>query len=169
MSHSLKVVRIAAVCCAMTSCCRDLAAQRRHLLARETAIRRLSRRLSSVAISASGERWSTLSRFCAAASASAFVRRPPLPLPRDRCGSSFSSSTIRRTAGESTSAFGDFFSPRRRRFLAIRVRLVLRVGRHRHAGSRRGRRFLDRRHDFADLHFLRLRPRASRARPLSRP
>ena len=95
----------------MTNCCRDLAAQRRHFFAREATIRWAAggaslsfrprhRRSCSVSVR------SAASRFCAAASASPFVRRPPLPVPVIFAGSSFSSSTMRRTAGESAISVG---------------------------------------------------------------
>ena len=56
MSHSLKVVRMAAVCCAMTSCGRDLAPQWRHFSAGETI------RLVRLSVEASLRRQRSLAR-----------------------------------------------------------------------------------------------------------
>ena len=113
MSHSLNVVRIAAVCCAITSCCAIL---RRN----GDIFFRVKRAWSPVG----DEGWvpakltafatdSALPLRSVAANTSPFVRRPPSPVPRIFSGSSFSSSTMRRTAGESTAGgVGDSGPPR---------------------------------------------------------
>ena len=93
MSHSLKVVRIAAVCCAITSCCA--------ILRRSGDIFFRTNRPSAEGSTSRASIFSpALPRSCTAASTSAFVRRPPLPVPGIFSGPSSSSSTIRRTAGE---------------------------------------------------------------------
>ena len=105
MSHSLKVVRMAAVCWAMTSWA---AIFRRN----GDIFFRVNRSVPGAPAGFSSARLSTAfgagasaaaCRLCAALSASAFVTRPPFPLPRISCGSSFSSVTTRRAAGESAS------------------------------------------------------------------
>ena len=102
MSHSLNVVRIAAVCCAITSCCA--------ILRRNGDIFLRMNRLSVFA-EATADR-SAFPRPFAMANTSALVRRPPLPIPGTFSGSSFSSSTTRRTAGERGFSFSGaaFFS-----------------------------------------------------------
>ena len=106
MSHSLNVVKMAAVCCAITSWAAILRRSGDIFL-------RVKRPVSAEA----GEVVSAISvagaapRSCTAASTSPFVRRPPFPVPVRWAVCSFSSSTIRRTAGDKAAAFGDFFSP----------------------------------------------------------
>ena len=101
-------------------------------------------------------------RFCAAASASAFVTRPPGPVPEIFAGSRCSSSTIRLTAGERVSPSGVFlfllFSLLLRLFLRERIEVrVLALFLFSFPALRRRASFLriiDRRDDFADFHFL---------------
>ena len=94
MSHSLNVVRIAAVCCAITSCC--------PILRRNGDIFLRTKRPSPDGCTSRVSIFSpALPRSCTTASTSSFVRRPPSPVPRIFSASSFSSSTMRRTAGES--------------------------------------------------------------------
>ena len=111
MSHSLNVVRIAAVCCAMTNCCAIL---RRNgdIFLRTTrpswaaGASDSTGPATSVAGLASVSVRSGAPRFCVTASASPLVMRPPFPVPEIFAGSSFSSSTMRRTAGESAISAG---------------------------------------------------------------
>ncbi len=112
MSHSLKVVRIAAVCCAMTSCAAilrrsgDIFLRVNRSFSDEGA--GFSSARSPAVASGADDGFGAASRFCAAANASPLVSRPSLPLPLIFSGSSFSSATTRRTAGDMTS--GDFFA-----------------------------------------------------------
>src|SRR5437588_2269706 len=107
MSHSLNVVRIAAVCCAITSCCA--------ILRRNGDIFLRMNRPSAFAKASAGRPAdkSALPRSSSAANTLALVRRPLLPVPGIFSGSSFSSSTMCRTAGERgfSSSGGGFFSP----------------------------------------------------------
>src|SRR5436190_18169158 len=106
MSHSLKVVRMAAVCCAITSCCAIfrrngdifLRMNRPSVDGSASAGDGAARR-GKLTASPTG---SALPRPSAAFSTSALVKRPPGPVPGIFSGSSFFSSTIRRTAGESS-------------------------------------------------------------------
>src|SRR5438552_1773833 len=102
MSHSLNVVRIAAVCCAITSCCA--------ILQRNGDIFLRMTRPSAFAEATADK--SASPRSSTAANTSALVRRPLLPVPGIFSGSSFSSSTMCRTAGERgfSSSGGGFFS-----------------------------------------------------------
>ena len=120
MSHSLKVVKIAAVCCAMTNCCAIL--RRNGDIFLRTTRPSFAAGASdstgpaiSVAVPESVSVRSDAARSCAATSASPLVMRPPFPVPEIFEESSFSSSTMRRTAGESAAAVagvGDSDRPR---------------------------------------------------------
>ena len=100
MSHSLNVVRIAAVCCAITNCA---AIFRRNgdIFFRTNRPSANCPPTDGPAVAGSMSIFFSLApRFCAAVSASAFVRRPPGPVPEIFSGLRCSSSTIRRTAGD---------------------------------------------------------------------
>ena len=106
MSHSLNVVRIAAVCCAITSCA---AIFRRNgdiffRTNRPSCDSRFSVVGEAVCFPSAGTLIASptvlLLVLLAASSASAFVRRPSGPVPEIFSGSRCSSSTIRRTAGD---------------------------------------------------------------------
>ncbi len=126
MSHSLKVVRIAAVCCAMTSCAAilrrsgDIFLRVNRSFSDEGA--GFSSARSPAAASGADDGSGTASRFCAAANASPLVSRPSLPLPLIFSGSSFSSATTRRTAGDMS--IGRFFRGGRDWLSAVAVSLA---------------------------------------------
>ena len=102
MSHSLKVVRVAVVWCDITSCA---------AIFRRNGDMRLRATRPSADWRSSAARGGKLTAspagfFSATASTSPFVRRPSLPVPAIFSGSRCSSSTMRRTAGESGTAAG---------------------------------------------------------------
>ena len=104
MSHSLNVVRMAAVCCAITSCAAILRRNGDIFL-------RINRSVSGCASRSSAAEGGKLTVSptgfcsCTTVSASPFVRRPPFPVPEIFPASRCSSSRMRRTAGERGSSF----------------------------------------------------------------
>ena len=105
MSHSLKVVRMAAVCCDMTSWAA--------ILRRRGDIFLRVKRSSPVATGSMGAfadrgfSWSSVAGAgvaCRWEITSPFVTRPPLPVPLIFAGSTFSSVVILLTAGDRKSA-----------------------------------------------------------------
>src|SRR5438067_2738287 len=113
MSHSLNVVRIAAVCCAITSCCAIL---RRNgdiffRMNRPSPDGSTSIGDGAAALLTASPTGLVLPRPSTAANTSALVRRPSWPVPEIFAGASLSSSTRRRTAGERGFSFsGGAFS-----------------------------------------------------------
>ena len=103
MSHSLKVVRMAAVCCAMTSWAAIL--RRRGVsflrVVRPASARLGDRRGGGGAAFPARPAAGAAGRFSTKPSTSPLVARPPLPVPVISAGETCSSSINRRTAGES--------------------------------------------------------------------